>query len=364
MHDTKLVNTLNKSIVSLYKVLGFVILGLILGGLLTYLGTHGFFLVNNSWVAPTIVSSSDERILTLNARAAAQAAAREKLLADRRELLARLEDARRIAAAEEEFIAGFDVALKGDRSFRARELGKLLALREAARQAREEFETASRPWVGMAQERADALHSVRLIDREAMLTTRHQVAQVGRSGLFLAEKEVDVDTRIATLRRDIRAIDALLDGVGGPRGASIEVLRLQQERMESELDRQRAQAMVAALEENLKTLDASIARYDALLASIKSSPWLRAIEGNLTVAFVPYANIENVEPGTPLYGCDLGLVWCRKVGAVARILDGEVTRKHPIRNLILRGAMIEIELDEPRWAQEDLLHLGGAPFLL
>jgi hypothetical protein len=43
MHDTKLVNSLNRSIVSLYKVLGFVILGLILGGLLSYLATHGFF---------------------------------------------------------------------------------------------------------------------------------------------------------------------------------------------------------------------------------------------------------------------------------------------------------------------------------
>jgi hypothetical protein len=52
------------------------------------------------------------------------------------------------------------------------------------------------------------------------------------------------------------------------------------------------------------------------------------------------------------------------VGSVARILDGEVTRKHPIRNLVLRGAMLELELEDADWAQKDLLHLGDAPFFL
>lgn len=81
------------------------------------------------------------------------------------------------------------------------------------------------------------------------------------------------------------------------------------------------------------------------------------------MAFVPYDNIENVEAGESLYGCSLGLFWCTRVGSIARILNGEVTRKHPIRNLILRGAMVEIELGDPRWARKELLHIGGAPLL-
>ena len=95
-------------------------------------------------------------------------------------------------------------------------------------------------------------------------------------------------------------------------------------------------------------VDGSIERYDHLLAAIKSSPYLKAIEGNLTVAFVPYANIDNISPGIAIYGCHLGLLWCSQVGSVSRVLDGEVNRKHPIRNVILRGAMVEVEL-LPTW---------------
>lgn len=361
MHDTKVANTLNKTIVSLYKGMGFLILALILGGLFAYLGTHGFFLLNDSWVAPTIISASDDEILTLNARVAAQAAARENLLADRMELRARLEDARRIERAEADYLESFDLAMKGDRGFRARELGKLLALREQNQEALAEFEETSRPWVGMARERAAALDGVQLIDQEGLLTTNHQVAQIGRSGLILAEKEVHLDTRIERLRRDIRSIDALGQG---KRGNSVEVLQLQKARTDADLAMQRAHELVAALEANLRTIDDSIARYDGLLASIRSSPWLKAMEGNLTVAFVPYDNFDALETGTPLYSCAIGFIWCSPVGSVARVLDGEVTRKHPIRNILLRGAMVEIELEDPRWAREDLLHLGRAPFFL
>ena len=364
MHDKKLVNSLNATIVSLYKAMGFLILAVILGGLLAYLGTHGFFLINRSWVAPTIISPSDERILTLNAQTAAQAAAREKLLAERLELRARLDDALRVVAAEEAFQEGFEVAVQGDRSFRARELGKLLSLRKQQEETRMSFNEVSKPFANMALGRADALQSVSLIDREALLTTHQQVAQIGHSNFLLAEKEVELETRIAGLRRDLAAIDAMKDGARGKMGASVDVLKLQQVRTDSELDLARAREMATALEENLRTIDISIARYDALLAAIRSSPYLKAMEGNLTVAFVPYDNIAKVKPGVELHACKLGLIWCSEVGSVARVLDGEVTRKHPIRNVLLRGAMVEIELEDPNWAQEDLLHLGRAPFFL
>ncbi|WP_373047760.1 hypothetical protein [Vulgatibacter sp.] len=363
MNDKKLVNTLNSTIVSLYKAMGFGVLTLILGGLLAYLGLHGFFLVNRSWVAPTVISPSDERILELNAKTAAQAAAREKLVAERLELRTRLDDAQRIIVAEESFLERFDVAMHADRSFRARELGELLALREKQLHTRREFDTSSIPYAGMAKERAQMLQTASLLDREAFLTTNHQLAQLGHSNFLLAEKEVDLDTRIQELRRDIRAIDAVSSGdAKGKPGGSVGVLKLQQERTEAELELARARELAAALEENLRSIDGSIARYDQLLAAIKSSPYLKAMEGNLTVAFVPYHNIEAVEPGEALYGCDLGLIWCRQVGSVARVLDGEVNKKHPIRNLILRGAMVEVELQDESWAMEDLLHLGHAPF--
>lgn len=362
MNDKKLVNRLNSAVVSAYKAMGFLVLALILAGLLAYLGVHGFFLVSRSWIAPTIVSPSDENILELNARTAAQSADREDLVGQRLELRARLDDMRRTVAAEESFQARFNAAVKGDRAFRARELQELVALREKQLKARKDFDEATTPYASMAKSRAETLQAASLIDRESFLTTNHQLAQIGHSNLLLAEKEVDLDTRISALRRDIRAIDALhSDGTKGNPGGSVDVLRLQKELTDSELELARAKELVVVLEENLRNIDGSIERYDHLLSAIKSSPYLKAIEGNLMVAFVPYDNIDEAQPGAGIYGCKVGFVWCERVGSVARVLDGEVTRKHPIRNMVLRGAMLEVELQDPSWAQEDILHLGGAP---
>ena len=68
--------------------------------------------------------------------------------------------------------------------------------------------------------------------------------------------------------------------------------------------------------------------------------------------------------GKALYGCSAGLIWCRRVGAVVGVVDGEVTVKHPISNELVRGLMIEIDLGEGRWAEEKALYLGKAPLFI
>jgi len=52
------------------------------------------------------------------------------------------------------------------------------------------------------------------------------------------------------------------------------------------------------------------------------------------------------------------------VGVVGHALTGEVAVKHPVRQTMLRGVMVELELRDERWAREELLHLGRPPLLL
>lgn len=364
MHDTKVVNRLNSIVVSLYKAMGFLVLALILGGLFSYLGLHGFFLVNRRWIAPTIISPSDEQVLELNAQTAAQTAHRAKLEADRREVKARLDDAARIVAAEKVFQQRFAEAMADDRQFRLKELGDLLTLREQQLAARDEILSANQAYAGMSKVRATELQNAKLIDREAWLTTNHQIAQMSQSNLAVVEKGVDLENRIRELQRQIRAIEAITGGKKRPNGTTptVDVLRLQQEHTRSKLELARAEELHQALESSIGDLDGSIARYDQLLEAIKSSPYLKAMERNMTVAFVPYPNVANAVAGTPIYGCRMGLFFCKRVGTVLGVLDGEVVKKHPIRNQLIRGAMVEVDLDEGGWAREDILHLGNAPF--
>lgn len=362
----KLVQTVNSLVVSAYKVLGFAILFFILGGLVAYLGGQGFFLVNDSWVAPTIVSASDERVLKLNAEVAERYAERERLIAEKAELEVRIADAERVAASELVFQERFRGALKADRGARAQELARLSALRKEYDAASDEIAESNQAYAGLARVRADALQAAALIDREAFLTQNHQLAQLANSNLGLADRRVGLESQLSALERQVGALDAAVSRIAGApaRGPlSAEVLLLEQEYARSALESARAQAGKQAMLASMEALDAAIARYDGLLSSIGESPYLAAMEGDLAIAFVPYDNLESVSPGASLYGCDLGIVWCHRVGRVDRYLEGEVTLRHPVRNIVLRGRMVVIDLMDQRWVRKDLLHARRAPLL-
>ncbi|KFE70394.1 hypothetical protein [Hyalangium minutum] len=363
--NQQVANKVNSVAVNAYKALGTVLLGLILLGFISYLSLQGFFLVSRSWVAPTILSPTDPEILQLNAQLAQQTSARDQVLSHRREVQDRLKDAERTVAAEEDFQQRFQAALRGERTSRKQALRRMASLLHTYQQARQEIEESNRAYSGLSRVRTEALYGARLLDQEAHLTTNHQLAQIAQSNLTLAEHAVDLETRQQELRREIQGIDAARAGRQGEAPAmTTEVLLLEREHTRSVLEHARTESLRNALQEDLRALDSAAERYEKLLSTIRAAPHLRALEGNLTVAFVPYDNLESAPPGTPLYACSAKLVWCHQVGVVGTVLEGEVAVKHPIRQHILRGVMVELHLQDRASAQEELLHLGRPPLLL
>ncbi len=360
--NQRLVNKLNTIAVNVYKALGTVLLSIILLGLVSYLGVQTFFFVSHGWLTPTVVSPTDTEILQLNAQLALQEAARAKLLADKRELESRLEQAERLLDAEQDFQTRFRVALGSERESRARALRRLAALRREYQEAAGEIAESNRAYAGMARTRTEALYNARMLDREERLTVNHQMAQLARTNLSLAEGSAELQTKLEAMKRELAGIDASLAGKAG--GLTTETLLREREYTHSVLEVARAKNEQEHLKNSLRALDEAVGRYDVLLATIRSSPWMEAIEKGLTVGFVPYENLENAPPGTPLYRCALRLLWCREVGVVGHPLQGEVTVKHPVRQSVLRGVMVELQLQDDRWAREELLHLGRPPLLL
>ena len=93
---------------------------------------------------------------------------------------------------------------------------------------------------------------------------------------------------------------------------------------------------------------------------LAQSPYLKAIENKVTLAFIANQNLRNIKLGTPLYGCIWGLVWCHKVGTVKAVLDGEVQDIHPHDETIQRGVMLEVDVSD--WgASEAVLFAGSKP---
>ncbi|SES96068.1 hypothetical protein [Stigmatella erecta] len=363
--NQQVANKVNALAVSAYKGLGTCLLVLILLSFITYLGMQAFFLVSEGWVVPTIIAPTDPAILQLNSQIAQQAAARSQLMADRRDVQARLANAERTVIAEQAFQERFQEALKGERAARAQALQRFSALRRQYQHAQAEISGSAQAFAGMARVRTQTLHDARMLDQEAYLTSNHQLAQMAQSQLTLAEHAADLENRLEGLQRELLGFDSV-QARGRSRSPQVTTaaLLLEREYTRSLLEQARAENTRSALKEDLQGLDEAVARYDQLLKTIRDSPYLRAFEGNLTVAFVPYDNLDASPPGTPLYACRAKLVWCHQVGVVGQAQEGEVSVKHPIRQHFVRGVMVEVHLQDGLSVQEELLHLGQPPLLL
>lgn len=354
---------LNSIFGAFYKAMGFFILGGILFALASYLGMHSFFYTSESWIAPIIISSSDEEVIRLYGHAAEQKMEREKVLAHARELQVRLADVERIIQTERRFQQRFMEAVENDRRLRADELRRLREILETSREVRDQIELSNQAFAGMARKRANELMSARLVDREEYLTLEHQLAQMARTNLSLAETEAGIAGKISELFARSTALDSIGKSGGGSK-ASVDVVLLEREYLKSSLALARAAEEEGALRENLEATMRAVRMYDEILRSIENAPRIRAIEGKLTVAFVPYENLPNATPDAPVYGCAIGVVLCKEVGRISERLEGEVTARHPVRNKIIRGIFVEVDFSEPDWAEKDVLHVGGRPLFL
>jgi hypothetical protein len=355
---------MNGLIVSAYKAIGTGALTIILLGLVSYLMTQGFFAVGRSWVVPTIVTPSDERILALNTRLAAEAASREGLLVRRAQALARIHDAERVAAAHQRFQRRFAEAVETERHSMKQQKQRLDTLRRAYAAVQEEIQTANRAFAGLSRTRAEELTAAKLMTNEGWLQQNYQLAQMAQANLSFSENESELVQRTERARLGLQGLTALTAETAANGPITRDGLELERDLLESRLELARAEETRRVAHAELDGLENGIARYDALLEAIDSAPLMRALNRNVTVAFVPYENLDNVPVGTPLFSCSVGFLWCREAGVVRDVLPGEVTVKHPARHQLMRGLMVEMELEDPLLAREELLHANRAPFFL
>ncbi len=164
----------------------------------------------------------------------------------------------------------------------------------------------------------------------------------------------------------VQAANAAFIAEAGPTvaeaGNSLAAVGARRELFQAELDRQAALDDLAVAERELAILDAAIATQKSAVERLASSYYLKARSGKIVVGFVPYDNLSTARPGTPLYRCSWGLVNCHEVGKVLSVLDGEVTERHPDKDRMLRGVMVEMSLTEPRAGEHNVLFAGSKPF--
>jgi len=178
----------------------------------------------------------------------------------------------------------------------------------------------------------------------------------------LTSEKLEIEAQVAEAERVVASDDKFLAEVGAtadtPRTPEQWLVRREVEKVRLEKDNMVGRRV--PLGQRIESLKLRIKDQDAVVGRLGQSPYLKALDNKVTLAFVPNQNLKNVKLGTPLYGCAWGLVWCRKVGTVKAVLDGEVQDIHPHDESIQRGLMLEIDVSE--WgASETVLFAGSKP---
>jgi hypothetical protein len=362
---SRMVNAANRIVVTVYKVVGFAMLTVIVGGLLSYLGVHAFYLANTSWVVPTALSPSDERVLRVESMIAQEGARRDALLAQRLELAGQLEDATRTAASETAFQESFNVALEADLSRRADALNRFQGLLAHYEHAKSDILEARKAYAGMSKTQIADDYGAHLIDKGAMINSNYQLAEIVGADLALRERSAEVADRVATLSHDVRSFrKATNRGELKSAALSFEVLRSEHEYDISVLASQKALGDVRRLEQSLAIVDRSLVAYQQITRSLAGSPFALGADQKSTVVFVPYENLAHVIEGAPLYACSVPLIGCHEVGKVGAAIDGELLQPHPVLGQEVRGVMVHVILDDPRASQKPVLHVGRKPLFV
>ncbi|MCU1278286.1 MAG: hypothetical protein JWM53_1832 [bacterium] len=341
----------NKLVVSTYKLVGFALLTLIALALISYLGANVFYWFSTSWIEPTVIAPTDERVLALSTQLLQQASARDKVAAE-------LADAERVMTMHQDFLEGARKALQDELADRKGELSRLLALDRSFTSTRAEVAHNGRAYSDMSKHQLAAEYGAHFIDKQTAVAGALQLSQIAQGNLSLAEKSVELYKRRAELSRETEALGVIV-GQRTEKTASrhsIEVLKILQ-------DVKRAEVELAKARDNRVVLQRSLERYDKMVKTLSESAFLRAVDGKDSIAFVPYENLDRIKPGTPLYGCWIGPLFCRRVGSVVALLPGEMSYKHPLHNSQLRGQPVQLQLANVHDAERKVLFAGGRPIL-
>jgi cell shape-determining protein MreC len=362
------VNLLNGGFISIYKMAGFLMLGAIVFAMVAYLITAGFYIVSRSWVVPTVLSPSSERVMTAHFQYLGQLEQLHRqetdLASERRELeLVRTHRERyatyadNLATSLKSEVKKFEMELGSIRKFLARnpsgtskktavnvrrDLGQLQqqysnqliseeeytkALLDASRLSKSQFDEGR--FLVELKERAQALARIiaESVQPDGKTDLSHFVASVFATGdLQLIEK---YQVYLSTANRQ-------------------EELIAREEQIES----------------RIKSLETGITQLRESLKRIEENPDVRAASRVIYTAFVPYENLKNVKVAGSVYGCYLHFLACTKVGRVKSQFASEALGRHPMSNRELRGQVIELEFMLPRWAESKILFVGRPPLFI
>lgn len=336
-----------KSYVNVYRLTAMMALYGMFAAIAGYAALMGFYSVNKSWVAPLLISPSNDKILSLTAQMVASQQTLDSLnlstkslrearaeMAQRRGVLQNLNQQLETAAAQQ----------KSANISSGQELSRLALQKHADLRSTQ----AMLSEIDQNESEVERNLKAGLITRSEALAQKTTLAQFRNAYTDAQVSEVVLkDSARQKMSTDLSVVDTMSKAV----------------ELRSEL---------AQLDLNIKTGDDQIANNTVQVANIQKAirrtqdnPYFVAAQSTTPVemAFMPFDNQNAVSVDAPVYDCALSFVWCRKVGSVSRIFSEEERATNPIVKTDIRGTFIQLDLADHEAVKSKTLFVGRKPLL-
>lgn len=281
-----------------------------------------FFLFNNSWIAPTVLTSSSDRALQFNQglAMATQTIETDKvtLAQAQRDLVFANKNVELLQTIQGEMVAYI-------RSHNALKADQKVQIASSEKLARD-----------LSSVKDNVIQSRRqgLIDNQSLVVTSTYVQQFNNA---LLEQKQSMDTLQITIQAQVLQMSEQL---------------------------RQAQNDVHTKEETVLAATTSLGVAQQAFDNLKKSVYFDAFndtKDNLNLAFIPYEGLSNAKVGASIYQCTLEIIWCHKVGTVRHIYHDEQLVDFPIFNVKLsrtvRGVFISVNINDKDAVQERVLFI-------
>ena len=339
---------LYKSYVSIYRVTAVAVLYGMLAAIAAYAVLMGFYSINKSWIAPVLISPSNDKILALMSQMVTSQQALDNLTVSIGTLQATRAEMINHRAVLQNLNAQLDSAAnqqKADNATSGRELMRLIAQKHADLRQTESMVR------DLDHTTADIERNLKagLITRSEALAQETTLAQFKNSFTDAQVGEVMLkDNARQKMTTDLSAVETMAKSVELKNG-------------------------LAQLELNIKTGDEQIHNNAVQMASIQKAirttqdnPYFVAAQSQhaMEFAFVSWDNQNVIAVDAPVFDCMLSFVVCKKVGAVARIFTEEERATNPILKTDIRGFLVQLTLTDRESAKSKTLFVGREPLFL
>jgi hypothetical protein len=344
----RLKGNMNKSFLFLYRVTAIVVLYGVLLGVGGYLFLQGFYLVNHSWIVPSIVSPSNDAVLQMTSQMVTNKQMLETLTLDRNRLQESLDSMKAQRLALIRLDSDLSTAYQRKNQEDATAGGDLKAL---IQQKRQDI-TKTRPVMNDVATVEDRISK----DLEAGLITKGDAA-IERASL----------TQLANTYTDNRVAEVLLrDNVRQKTTKDIDSLEILSKQADLKSQIVQAAINISIGEQQLTSDQKQIDGLVKAMRQIDQSPFYMAVqaEDDVKFAFVPYDNEQGVEVGDPVYDCYLNMIGCRQVGTIKVMFSDEQKVTHPLFKTEVRGFMVQLDLTELDSAKSKTLFVGHKPLFI